>query len=119
MDGDHGLETLLDLDGSIFDQEDGYWIRIQAWRVVPGPGLPHSVRYSLTLHEPGGRRVLGYDNAHAVAGLRGAGSSGEAVPFDHRHRHATDEGAPYVYRSAYELLGDFFAEVDRVLKELK
>ena len=32
---DIGLETLLGLDGSILEQEGGYWIKIEARR-VPG-----------------------------------------------------------------------------------
>ena len=28
-----GLETLLDLDGSILEEEGGYWIKIEARRV--------------------------------------------------------------------------------------
>ncbi len=28
--------------------------------------VPHEIRYALTLHEPYGKRILGYDNAHAV-----------------------------------------------------
>jgi hypothetical protein len=31
---DIGLETLLDLDGSILEQEGGYWIKIEARRVL-------------------------------------------------------------------------------------
>jgi hypothetical protein len=29
-----GLETLLDLDGSIFEQDGGYWVKIEAWRAM-------------------------------------------------------------------------------------
>ena len=28
-----GVETLLDLNEQIIDQENGYWIKIAAWRV--------------------------------------------------------------------------------------
>ena len=34
--------------------------------MVPSKDLPHGIRYSLTLHEPYGKNVLCYDNAHAV-----------------------------------------------------
>jgi hypothetical protein len=46
-----GLETLLDLNGSIIDQGNGYWIKIEAWRAEAGDDTPHGIRYSLTLHE--------------------------------------------------------------------
>jgi len=29
-----GLETLLELDGSVFEQEAGFWIRIEAKKVA-------------------------------------------------------------------------------------
>jgi hypothetical protein len=28
-----GLVTLLDLNAQIIDQEDGYWVKIDAWEV--------------------------------------------------------------------------------------
>jgi hypothetical protein len=30
---DAGLRTLLDLSGQVIDQEDGYWVKIDAWEV--------------------------------------------------------------------------------------
>ena len=51
MQGHLGLETLLDLDGSIIDQGNGYWIKIESWRAEAGDDTPHGIRYSLTLHE--------------------------------------------------------------------
>lgn len=44
--------------------------------------------------------------------------AGRRLPYDHRHRHASDEGVPYSFKNAHQLLVDFFAEVDRVLKLL-
>lgn len=61
-----GLERLLDFDGSIVDQGFGYWIKIESWRVDITDDIPHGIRYALTLHEPYGKRILGYDNAHSV-----------------------------------------------------
>ena len=48
------IQTLLDLHEQILDQEDGYWIKIEAWRVDINPNIPHGIRYSLTLHMPNG-----------------------------------------------------------------
>ena len=91
METDFGIGTLLDLHDEAFDQGDGYWVKIEAWRVSPTPAIPHGIRYSLTLHGP----------------------------YDHRHRHAADKGVPYEFKDAHQLLVDFFAEVDRVLEEVK
>lgn len=110
-----GLRTLLDLHGSILDQGVGYWIKIEAWRVEATPGMPHGIRYSLTLHEPYGRRILGYDNAHAVKPPRQFKYAGRRLAYDHRHRHSSDQGVPYAFVDAHQLLVDFFAEADEVL----
>lgn len=56
---DVGLDTLLDLDGSILEQEGGYRIKIQVWRIPPSVDAQHGIRYSLSLHDKYGTRVLG------------------------------------------------------------
>lgn len=60
---DHEIRTLLDLHDQIIDQENGYWLKIEAWEVKISKDIPHGIRYSLTLHAPSGKRILGYDNA--------------------------------------------------------
>lgn len=113
-----GLQTLLDLNESIISQDDGYWLKIEAWSVPVSVDIPHGVRYSLTLHAPSGKRLLGFDNAHAVKG-KGKKFSGKKYPFDHKHRTSSDKGVPYSFSSAYQLLEDFFKDVDSVLLEVK
>jgi outer membrane receptor for Fe3+-dicitrate len=75
---------------------------------------PHGIRYSLTLHAPDNTRLIGFDNAH---GVKPVGSRfkhvGKRFPYDHRHRHALDEGVLYEFDTAYQLVSDFYAEVDR------
>jgi hypothetical protein len=115
MAADPGLATLLELDGCIVEQGDGYWLEIRAWCVDPSPSFPHGIRYALTLHDPMGLRILGYDNAHAVRPGGHYRYAGRRLPYDHRHRHAIDDGVPYQFEDAHRLLADFFAEVDRVL----
>ena len=77
------------------------------------------IRYSLSLHDKNGARVLGYDNAHAVKPQKKFKFVGQRLPYDHRHRTSSDKGVPYPFESAYRLLEDFFAEVDRVIKEAR
>ena len=114
---DIGLATLLDLDGSVLEQEGGYWIKIEARQVpVPEHAL-HGIGYSLTLHDKYGNRVLGYDNAHAVKLPKKFKFAGQRLPYDHRHRTSSDKGVPYAFESAHRLLEDFFSEVDRIIKE--
>jgi hypothetical protein len=116
---DAGLETLLLLNGEIYDQGDGYWIKLEAWPVEANEHLPHGVRYSLTLHDRHGTRLLGFDNAHAVKLLKRRCYAGRRLAYDHHHRHARDKGVPYEFTSAQQLLEDFFDEVNRVLEALK
>ena len=63
---DHELEVLLSLDGYEFDFARGYRVRFAARRIEPTKGRPYGVKYSLTLHDPAGRRIYGIDNAHAM-----------------------------------------------------
>jgi len=118
MSRDAAIDTLLDLHGSILDQGNGYWIKLEAWRVEVSEQIPHGIRYSLTLHEPYGNRILGYDNAHAVKPPKKFKYAGRVLAFDHKHRHASDKGVPYGFKDAQQLLEDFFADVDRVLLEV-
>lgn len=119
MREDHGITTLLDLHDQILDQGDGYWIKIEAWVVVVSADTPHGIRYSLTLHEPYGKRIFGYDNAHAVKPPKKFKYAGMRLPYDHKHRHVSDKGVPYAFKDAHQLLSDFFVEVDRVLEEIR
>jgi hypothetical protein len=119
MASDPGLTTLLDLDGAILDQGNGYWVEIRAWTVPATRDIPHGLRYSLTLHEAHGTRILGYDNAHAPRKPKKFRYAGQRLPYDHRHRHGSDKGVPYEFRDAYQLLKDFFEEADRVLEARK
>ena len=109
MTRDHDLEVLLSLDGFEFQFARGYRVKIAARQVETTSARPHGVRYSLTLHDPDGRRIYGIDNAHR---------SGAGRPeFDHRHVYGFRRIAPYVYRGPIRLLEDFYREVERVLRE--
>lgn len=111
------LDTLLDLDDEIMVQDGGYWVKIEARRVKVTPGIPHGIRYSLTLHDPDGTRVLGYDNAHAIDPPKKK-FGGQRLEYDHVHRHAKDKGEAYEFSGPDELLKDFFEDVDKLLKEV-
>ena len=119
MRRDSGIDTLLDLNDQVIDQGNGYWVKIETLLVDPTPEMPHGIRYSLTLHEPYGKRILGYDNANAVKLTKKFKYAGRILAYDHKHRHSSDKGVPYEFQDAYQLLKDFFPDVDRVLQEVK
>ena len=103
---DHSLELLLDLDGLNFAQEGGYWIKYEVSTVEKTAERPHGIKYSLTLHDPQGKRIFGIDNAHRPKKRRGpAARSTRPKTADHVHRR----GRKYIYEfeDAETLLVDF------------
>jgi hypothetical protein len=71
--------------------ERGYWLKFEIERTETNVARPHGLRYSFTLHGPTGKRLIGFDNAHAVRSL---GSPFKKGPpgYDHWHRTETDVG---------------------------
>ena len=116
MKRDRGLDRLLSLDGLSFRDDSGYWWKIEARQVAPTPARPHGIKYSLTLHDAHGERVLGFDNAHAVSGRPGGKYAGEIVEYDHVHNAGKGKTLPYTFHSADQLLVDFFTAVNKVLE---
>ena len=105
------------MDGQRGDVGGGYWFKIEARAVPQSPAVPHGVKYSLTLHVMEGPRIFGIDNAHApkVTGERRGPGRVRRVEFD--HQHLGQRVSFYEYVSAQDLLTDFFAKVDEMLKE--
>jgi len=99
----HELAFLLSLDGFEFQWAGGYVVKIEARVIDATRRRPQGIKYSLTLHDPAGRRIYGMDNAH---GLR------RQTEFDHRHLYGRRKIVGYRYRGAAELLADFYREVE-------
>ena len=114
---EHTLEFLLAFDGRVHHLEQGYWLKFEVKRTNLTPERPHGLRYSFTLHDSKGKRLMGFDNAHGVP-PRGSRFRKPNVEHDHWHRSGTDEGRPYSFTTADQLLADFGIEVDRVLTTL-
>ncbi|MHB8253920.1 MAG: toxin-antitoxin system TumE family protein [Acidiferrobacter sp.] len=112
-----GIDALLDLGGQIIDQEGDYLVKIEAWRADSSPAIPHGIRYSLTLHNACGTRVMEFDNAHAVRRPRQDRYAGRIMTYDHQHHHTANKGVPYEPQDAYQLMKDCFAEVDKTIQE--
>ncbi|MGH6719531.1 MAG: toxin-antitoxin system TumE family protein [Alphaproteobacteria bacterium] len=124
---DPTLDVLLDLDGQVLvvDPEGGHWVRFVVTRVPVTAAKPHGLDYSLTLHGPDGERLVGFDNAHRADRHHPADRQQRGEPHDHRHRlgrhrlgrHRLGTVKSYDYQDAATLLADFWAAVDRVLRE--
>jgi hypothetical protein len=108
VETDHELAFLLSLDGHEFGLASGYTIKIEARETAATKHRPQGVKYSLTLHDPAGRRIYGMDNAHGV---------GRGPEYDHRHLHGRRKTVAYHYRAPAELLADFYREAERILAE--
>lgn len=111
---EHALEFLLAFDGRRHWYEGGYHIRFEIKRVAATPERPHGLRYSFTLHDPDNERLIRFDNAHPVV-AKGSQFNPKPVAADHWHRDETDDGRPYDFIDAENLIEDFFNEVERVL----
>ncbi len=107
---DVSLDTLLDLDGQMLViDEAGYWVKFVVHQVPATADKPHGLDYSLTMHSPDGDRLIGFDNAHQVAG------QGRSKAKDHKHRLRTV--MPYGYTDAGALVAAFWNEVESVMRE--
>ena len=114
---DHDVEPLLSLHGWNSEVGGGYWVSVTAIRVVPDEGRPYGISYSLTLHRPGGERILGYDNAHypPIGGGPARKSRRRNRGYDHRHRR--HRVLWYDFDAAPKLIEDFWNDVQSLLKE--
>ncbi len=112
---DRSFDTLLELNGQkmAIDEEARYWVEFRVTQVPPSPTRPHGLDYALTLYDrEQGERLVGFDDAHAVASARGQGRK-KRREHDHTHRLRTIQ--PYEYQDAATLVGDFWQAVDSVL----
>jgi hypothetical protein len=114
---EHTLEFLLGFDGVMYVFEAGYWAKFEVRRGDETEERPHGLRYSFTLHDPAGERLLGFDNAHSVPAL-GSRFAARPTAHDHWHRTGDDAGRPYEFVDAEKLICDFEREVGRILSGL-
>jgi hypothetical protein len=119
MNDDKTIENLLDLDGTklVIDEQLGLWVKFEAFRTDLSV-RKSGVRYSLSLHDRCGVRILGFDNAHPIE----YGAKRMVAPkrtFDHWHYDENDRGRPYEYQNAGKLMEDFWVEIEKRLHNIK
>jgi hypothetical protein len=102
---DEPMNRLLDYNRRRFWLENGWSIRFRVATTQQIPERPHGMKYSFTLHDVDGERLLGFDNAHGVP---------KSLTYDHNHRfRRTGHLRVYDYRGADELICDFFDAVEK------
>lgn len=105
---DEAIERLLGYHRRRYWLENGWSLRFRVWRTPVTAEKPHGMRYSLTLHDVDGTRLMGFDNAHGV---------GRETRFDHEHRYGrVADPVPYAFTGADALLSDFFAATERACR---
>lgn len=114
---DHGIETLLSLHGWTTEVGAGFWISVKAFRVTPDECRPHGISYSLSMHSPGGTRIVGYDNAHWPKIGSGPARKSRQRARGGDHRHFRGKITWYEFESAGKLMEDFWDDVQTILKE--
>ena len=116
MEYDEGLETLLLMDGFEHYMDNSYWWKIEAHKTEKTDNRPHGISYCLTLHDKHNTRIFGMDNAHIPKNRR-KGYHGRIVEYDHVHKDENDEGTPYAFINAEQLLTDFLSKVKEITGE--
>lgn len=110
---EHDLDALLDLNRTEIELMDGrFFAKFEAHRVDISPEVPHGIKYSLTLHDRSGRRLLGFDNAHPIKVKRGRFVD-RPIEADHWHYGPGEAVKPYPFESAGKLIEDFWVEVEK------
>ena len=101
---DEALLRLLDFHGRRYWLVNGWSIRFYIVESPVSTERPHGIRYSLTLHDVDGTRLLGFDNAMGRT---------RRMTSDHWHPfRRTEAHEPYEFINTDRLLADFFAAVD-------
>jgi hypothetical protein len=111
-------EYFLGLNRQWIGYDNGYWVTFRVVAVEPSDARPHGFQYSFSLHDAKDERILGYNNAHPVDAATGpARRSRRPAAWDHITRRGKGRSVPYVFTSPYQLVSDFFAEVDEILRK--
>jgi hypothetical protein len=112
-----GLDNLLALDGVRMNYQGEFWVKFDVALVEITMERPHGIKYSLSLHDGTNKRIMGFDNAHAVKVSKGF--KGRKYAYDHVHKSVSDPGTEYSFNTPEQLITDFWCEIDKVLAQLE
>jgi len=110
---DASLDHLLSFDGYVYVEDDGCWAKYEIRLVEPSAEIPHGIRYNLTYHDKYNRRIIGFDNAHAVK-MKKKKYCGRKITWDHEHDRKRVRA--YEFESAEQLIVDFHKAIDGLKK---
>jgi len=92
--------------------DNGYWTKFEVKKVNSNDNIPHGIKYSLTLHDRNNKRIIGYDNAH---GIKPDKTKFKARKTEWDHKHERNKIKTYEFKSAAELLEDFWNDVNKII----
>lgn len=87
---DEAMRRLLDFDHRRYWLVNGWSIRFRVAEVEASAVRPHGIRYSFTLHDHDGSRLVGFDNAHGIR-VRRPTITGTASGERRRSSHTNSE----------------------------
>ena len=102
---DDNLDWFLGFHRRRYWLSNGWSLRFRAILVNANNARPFGIKYSLTLHDVDGLRLLGFDNAHWIP---------KVDAYDHRHSfRRTKVLTRYEFESGNQLIVDFFDAVEK------
>jgi Family of unknown function (DUF6516) len=114
---EESLDYLLSLNGISMNYQGEYWVKFDVIEVAATADRPLGIKYSLSLHDGNNRRLMGFDNAHAIK--VSSGFKGRKYAYDHVHKTLADPGTEYTFTTPEQLITDFWDEVEKVLATLE
>ena len=108
------LRALLELDGIEYGISGGYWVKFSVIEVEFNKHRPLGIKYSLTMHNKHGTRLVGFDNAH-LGDVKRKKFSAKRVEWDHKHNRNVI--SDYDFINIGRLIEDFWNLVDQILNE--
>jgi len=106
------LEALLELDGIEYGIGTDYWVKFSAKKITANEHRPFGVKYSLTMHNQYGTRLVGFDNAH-LADIKRKKYTAKRLAWDHKHQRGVI--SDYDFYSAGQLIEDFWNLIDKII----
>ena len=115
MKRDPGLDVLLELNGTKYTGENGYWYKVKTYKVEPTKEISHGTRHNLTLHNRSNHRIMRFDNVHAVKS-RKRGKFKGLMSTCTSQRLEQARLMPFPAPNSYSKI--FFSEVNRIIEDV-
>lgn len=115
------LAVLPKISGYVFDQGNGFWIKVIAQKGPPRIDAVHGIQFRLSLFHPEGHELMRFDNAEPFGYPDGMGGKYQFMfyhyDFSHKTGRSITESPQFVMSdTASELFERFFEASDPLLE---